>query len=125
MTSKTKAAKTTKTARNAKKPAKAQTAKPAAKNATVAKPAAKESKTDAKKLSQMAAAVAVLAKAGEPMNCKAMVEAMSQQGLWTSPGGKTPEATLYASILREINAKGKDARFVKVERGQFALAARK
>ena len=125
MTSKTKAAKTTKTARNAKKPAKALKAKPAAKNATVAKPAAKESKTDAKKLSQMAAAVAVLAKAGEPMNCKAMVEAMSQQGLWTSPGGKTPEATLYASILREINAKGKDARFVKVERGQFALAARK
>jgi hypothetical protein len=125
MTSKTKAAKTTKTARNAKKPAKARTSKPAAKNATVAKPDAKESKTDAKKLSQMAAAVAVLAKAGEPMNCKAMVEAMNQQGLWTSPGGKTPEATLYASILREINAKGKDARFVKVERGQFALAARK
>jgi hypothetical protein len=125
MTSKTKAAKTTKTARNAKKPAKARTAKPAAKNATVAKHAAKESKTDAKKLSQMAAAVAVLTKASEPMNCKAMVEAMSQQGLWTSPGGKTPEATLYASILREINAKGKDARFVKVERGQFALATRK
>ena len=125
MTSKTKAVKTTKTARAAKKPAKALKAKPAVKNATVAKPAAKESKTDAKKLSQMAAAVAVLAKAGEPMNCKAMVEAMSQQGLWTSPGGKTPEATLYASILREINAKGKDARFVKVERGQFALATRK
>jgi hypothetical protein len=125
MTSKTKAAKTTKIARNAKKLAKALKAKPAAKNATVAKPAAKESKTDAKKLSQIDAAVAVLAKAGEPMNCKAMVEAMSQQGLWTSPGGKTPEATLYASILREINAKGKDARFVKVERGQFALAARK
>ncbi len=125
MTSKTKVAKTTKTARNAKKPVKALKAKPAAKNATVAKPAAKESKTDAKKLSQMAAAIAVLAKAGEPMNCKAMVEAMSQQGLWASPGGKTPEATLYASILREINAKGKDARFVKVERGQFALATRK
>jgi hypothetical protein len=125
MTSKTKAAKTTKTARKAKKPAKALKAKPAAKNATVAKPAAKESKTDAKKLSQMAAAVAVLAKASEPMNCKELVEAMSQQGLWASPGGKTPEATLYASILREINAKGKDARFVKVERGQFALATRK
>jgi hypothetical protein len=45
--------------------------------------------------------------------------ALSAQGLWTSPGGKTPHATLYASILREINAKGKDARFKKVDRGQF------
>jgi DNA-directed RNA polymerase beta' subunit len=125
MTSKTKAAKTTKTARNAKKPDKARTAKPVAKNATVAETAVKESKTDAKKLSQIEAAIAVLAKAGEPMNCKAMVEAMSRQGLWASPGGKTPEATLYASILREINAKGKDARFVKVERGRFALAGKK
>jgi hypothetical protein len=48
-----------------------------------------------------------------------MVEAMTARGLWTSPGGKTPHATLYASILREINAKGKDARFKKVDRGQF------
>lgn len=83
-------------------------------------------KADAKKtLSQIEAAVAVLANAGEAMNCQAMVEAMGQQGLWTSPGGATPASTLYASILREINAKGKDARFKKVERGQFALAGRK
>ena len=34
-------------------------------------------KADAKKLSQIEAAVAVLAKAGDPMNCKAMVEAMT------------------------------------------------
>jgi len=53
------------------------------------------------------------------MNFQAMVEAMSSQGLWTSPGGKTPHATLYASILREINTKGKDAWFRKVDRGQF------
>jgi hypothetical protein len=51
-----------------------------------------------------------------------MVDAMSVQGLWTSPGGKTPHATLYASILREINAKGKDSRFKKVDRGQFTAA---
>lgn len=83
-------------------------------------------KADAKKrFSQIEAAVAVLAKAGEAMNCQAMVEAMGQQGLWSSPGGVTPASTLYASILREINAKGKDARFKKVERGQFALAGRK
>ena len=55
------------------------------------------------------------------MNCREMVEAMTEKGLWSSPNGKTPDATLYAAILREINAKGKDARFRKVDRGQFAL----
>jgi len=93
--------------------------KPATVKAT--KPAAD---ADAKKLSQIEAAVAVLAKAREPMSCKAMVEAMAKQGLWNSPGGVTPDATLYASILRDINTKGKDARFKKVDRGQFALAGR-
>jgi hypothetical protein len=99
-------------------------AKTAKGKATPAK-ATKPTKGDAKKLSQIEAAFAVLAKAGEPMNCKAMVEAMTTQGLWTSPGGATPDATLYSSILREINTKGKDARFKKVDRGQFALAGRK
>jgi hypothetical protein len=49
-----------------------------------------------------------------------MVEQMAAKGLWTSPGGKTPHATLYAAILREIQVKGKEARFKKTERGQFA-----
>jgi hypothetical protein len=55
---------------------------------------------------------------------KAMVEAMAKQGLWSSTSGKTPEATLYASILRDLK-KGKAARFKKIDRGQFALVARK
>jgi len=76
--------------------------------------------TPAKKLSQIAAAVEVLTIAGEPMTCKAMVEAMSAKNLWASPGGKTPEATLYAAILREIAAKGKEARFTKAAPGLFA-----
>jgi hypothetical protein len=76
----------------------------------------------AEKLSQIAAAERVLADAGEPMTCKAMVEAMAAKGLWTSPGGKTPEATLYSSLLRQIKTKGKEARFKKVARGQFDLA---
>ena len=58
------------------------------------------------------------------MNCKAMVEAMTAQGLWASPAGKTPEATLYASILRDTR-KGKDATFAKADRGLFTLAAKK
>jgi hypothetical protein len=81
-------------------------------------------KPDGRKLSQIAAAIQVLAKAKEPMNCKELVEAITKRGLWSSPGGKTPKATLYASILRDLR-KGKNARFVKVERGRFALAARK
>lgn len=122
---KTKTAKATTTARAAKKTTKARTAKPATKNATVTKPTAKEPKPATKKLSQIEAAIQVLGKSKEPMNCKSLVEAMQAQGLWSSPGGATPDATLYASILREINTKGKDARFKKVDRGQFALAGRK
>jgi hypothetical protein len=90
-----------------------------------AKTPAKATKPAAKKLSQIEAAVQVLAKAKEPMNCQAMVDAMAAAGLWSSPGGKTPASTLYASILRELNTKGKDARFVKKDRGLFVLAARK
>jgi hypothetical protein len=47
---------------------------------------------------------------------------MAEKGYWTSPGGKTPAATLYSSILREIGTKGKDARFKKTERGKFAIS---
>jgi hypothetical protein len=84
----------------------------------------KAAKPKAKKLSQIEAALEVLSKAGEPMNCKEMVEAMTKQKLWASPGGATPEATLYSSILREINAKGKGARFKKTDRGHFTLAGK-
>jgi len=63
-----------------------------------------------------------LTESKEPMNCQALVEAMTNRGFWTSPGGKTPHATLYASILREINTKGNDARFKKVDRDQFTAA---
>ena len=38
--------------------------------------------------------------------------------------GKTPQATLYAAILREVQTKGTEARFQKTERGHFALAVK-
>lgn len=72
------------------------------------------------KVSALDAAAQVLAHAGQPLSCKEMIAAMATQGLWTSPGGKTPDATLYSAILREINAKGAASRFVKAERGKFA-----
>jgi hypothetical protein len=55
------------------------------------------------------------------MNVKAIIEAILAKKLW-STNGKTPAATLYSSILREIQKKGSEARFKKVDRGQFALA---
>ncbi len=36
-----------------------------------------------------------------------------------APGGKTPEATLYAAITREIATKGKESRFRKTGPGYF------
>jgi HB1/ASXL restriction endonuclease-like protein with HTH domain len=74
----------------------------------------------AKKLSAIDAAAQVLASAKAPMNAKELIEAMSAKGLWTSPGGKTPHATLFSAIIREISVKGKESRFVKAERGKFA-----
>ncbi len=74
-----------------------------------------------KKLSALDAAAKVLGENGQAMNCKQMIDAMAAKGYWASPNGKTPHATLYAAILREINVKGRDARFQKADRGQFAL----
>jgi vancomycin resistance protein YoaR len=76
-------------------------------------------------LSALDAAAQVLAEAPEPLNTKQMIEAMSAKGYWSSPGGKTPHATLYSAILRELQTKGKEARFAKTERGKFALAGKK
>ncbi len=75
-----------------------------------------------KRLSAIAAAAKVLAEAGEPMNTKQLIETMAQKGYWASPGGKTPEATLYAAIAREIKTKGDQSRFTNPGRGLFAAA---
>ena len=85
--------------------------------AKVAKPG---KETKARRTSALDAAAIVLAKAGKPMTSKSMIEAMASAGLWKSPGGKTPEATLYAAIIREIAKKGPGARFKKTDRGMFA-----
>jgi hypothetical protein len=62
----------------------------------------------------------VLEKAGQTMTCQEMIKVMAAKGYWTSPGGKTPAATLYSAILREITTKGAASRFQKTERGKFA-----
>lgn len=83
----------------------------------------KQKQTGPKKISALDAAAKILAEAGAPLTAKEMIEGMAAKGYWTSPGGKTPHATLYAAIVREIGAKGKNARFKKSEGGKFTLVA--
>jgi hypothetical protein len=73
-----------------------------------------------KRLSCVTAALKVLGESSEPMNAQELVTAMEAKGYWSSPGGKTPHATLYSAILRDL-AKGDDSKFVKTERGRFTV----
>jgi HB1, ASXL, restriction endonuclease HTH domain len=77
-----------------------------------------------KKLSALDAAAKVLAETHTPMNCQELIGAMAAKGYWTSPAGKTPAATLYSAMSREVTTKGDQARFTKTERGKFDLAKR-
>jgi len=83
--------------------------------------ATKQPKTKTKAMSGLDAAAKVLSTAKEPMSAKQIVEAAIGKGLWQSKGA-TPHATIYSAMIREIAAKGKDARFKKVNRGRFAHA---
>jgi hypothetical protein len=74
-----------------------------------------------RKPSALDAAARILAEEHRPMGCQELIGAMAAKGYWTSPGGKTPAATLYSALLREIDTKGDAARFVKTGRGTFAL----
>jgi len=127
------------TFRNGKEPemAKKKATKKAAKKTTKKSASAKKktvSKADAvdaamkavkaekkKRTSGLDAAAQVLKDAKGPMTTKEMVDQMLAKGLWKT-SGKTPAATIYSAIIREIATKGKDARFNKVDRGKFALA---
>ena len=66
------------------------------------------------------AAAEVLEEAGEALSCKAIVECSLEEGYWKTDG-KTPAATIYAAILREIQKKDDEARFRKAARGKFEL----
>jgi len=95
--------------------------------APVAEPKVKKPRAAAKekkdrKPSGLDAAAAVLAEAGTPMNTTDMVKRMLETGLWKT-GGKTPAATIYAAIIREISVKGDASRFRKTDRGHFELTA--
>lgn len=95
---------------------------PKTKGAKDAKASPKREAT-AKRPSGIDLAAKVLASAKEPLNSKTIAERVLAAGWSTS--GKTPHATLYAAMIREIAAKGKDARFKKTERGLFTAASGK
>jgi hypothetical protein len=114
-------------------------AKPVAANAKAAKPnpeldaavKASEAERRAKKVKAakpkgerkpgcLDAAAQVLAEAGEPLNCGEMMTRILKRGLWTTEG-KTPAATLYSALLRDVR-KGAASRFCKAAEGRFALS---
>ena len=119
----TNATTTTKTTAPKKTASKKATKKTASKKAAKKAPAKKatpKKATKAKKPSGLDAAVKVLGEAGEALNCKGIVDRALEKGYWKT-NGKTPHATVYSAILREIQKKGKNARFKITERGKFAL----
>src|SRR5262249_15775991 len=74
------------------------------------------------KLSALDAAARVLGEKKEPMSCPEVIEAMAAKGYWKSPGGKTPAATLYSALKREIATKKDQSRFQQSGPGKFTLS---
>ena len=106
-------------------PTAAKGGKKTAKASTKAKPKrgatrAKQGDQKAKRSSGLDAAARVLAESKEPMGVREIVDVAFEKGYWKS-GGKTPHATVYSAIIREISAKGKQSRFKKVDRGRFTV----
>lgn len=90
---------------------------PKAKPDAPVKPARKTKAPKTRKASGLDLAAQVLAKAKEALSAKDIAERVIAAG-WTTKGA-TPQATLYAAIVREVAARGKDARFRKTGRGLF------
>ncbi|CAN5861019.1 hypothetical protein BH11PLA1_BH11PLA1_18440 [soil metagenome] len=91
-----------------------------------ARPARQTSPRAAGPLSALSAAAQVLGglsakEAGTGLSTADLIERMAAAKLWTSPGGKTPAATLYAAMTREISVKQSAARFRKIDKGRFGL----
>jgi hypothetical protein len=103
-------AKATKAAAKAKDAPKAAVANVEAKRVKAPKKATKPG--------ALSGAAEVLKTAAKPMTAAELWSELHRRGLWAS-SGRTPEATIYAAIIREIAAKGEASRFRKAERGKF------
>jgi len=91
------------------------------------KPAAGSPKADATPptaMTLLAAAELVLNESEFPLTIPRIMEEIATRGLWSSPSGKTPQATLHAGINREIAKKREASRFVKVDSGFYGWSGR-
>ena len=84
---------------------------------------AKNAEPKAERHSLLNLAADVLLKAKKPLSTGEMVEKVLATTDWKTEG-KTPAATLYAAILREMKVKGTGSRFVKTGPNLFAHAAK-
>jgi hypothetical protein len=104
--------------RTTKRKAKAESQAPTPKTPKAGKTKASKAED---RMSALDAAAKVLAEEGRLMTAKELIEAIAAKGYWTSPGGKTPDATLSAAIGSENNKKGSASRFAKLAPGKLTL----
>ena len=108
-------------AKPAAKPKAAASEKPKAAKKAASKPRASATKPMAKpkKISGLTAAFMVLVDVNKELGVKEIVHIAAEKGWWKSEA-KTPAATVYAAIIREIAAKGDKSRFRRGKaRGTF------
>ena len=62
----------------------------------------------------------ILKEAGKPLHSKEITKIAIERG-WLKTAGKTPEATMNAKLIVDINTKKDKSRFIKVGPSTFAL----
>jgi len=65
-------------------------------------------------------AYTILKEAGRPLHSKAITEIALKRG-WLKTAGKTPEATMNAQLIVDINSKKEKSRFIKTAPSTFSL----
>ncbi|MBY0113207.1 MAG: winged helix-turn-helix domain-containing protein [Phycisphaerales bacterium] len=94
----------------------------------VRKAAASAKSNDApRRMSALDAAAEILAclkgaEVASGVGVNELIDRMEKSGLWKSPGGKTPSATLYSALIREISQRKGESRFRRIGPGRFVLA---
>lgn len=87
------------------------------------KPSASPKAAKSRPMGALDAAAKVLGESKKPMRAIEIYAEIESRGMWKTLG-KTPEATIYAAMIREIAAKGNDSRFKKAERGMFTATGK-
>lgn len=68
-------------------------------------------------------AIRILQEAGKPLHSKEITK-IAQSREWLTTAGKTPETTMNAQLIVDINTKKENSRFIKVGPSTFALNPR-